>query len=155
MKVYTLHAKQNLPITLDKAWEFFSDPKNLQAITPDDMDFHITSDLGDGKMYPGQIITYIVRPLMNIPMTWMTEINQVRDKEFFIDNQVVGPYKVWHHKHFFKEIPGGVECEDLIHYALPMGILGQLVHPIIVRPKLEHIFAFRKQKLASLFGEMK
>ncbi len=154
MKIYTLKSKQKLPITLDQAWDFFSDPMNLNTITPDDMGFKTLSG-ADRKMYPGQVIQYIVTPLLGIPMKWVTEITHVIDKEYFVDEQRFGPYALWHHKHFFKEIPGGVEMEDIVDYKLPMGILGELMHPVLVRPRLEQIFAYRTKKLVELFGEYK
>ena len=154
MKIYTLHSKQFLPITLDEAWDFFSDPMNLNTITPDDMGFKTLSG-ADRKMYPGQIIQYIVTPLLNIPLKWVTEITHVDHKKFFVDEQRFGPYALWHHKHFFKEVPGGVEMEDIVDYKLPMGMLGQLVHPILVKPRLHQIFDYRRKKLIELFGEFK
>ncbi len=152
MKIYTLHAKQNLPITVAQAWDFLSDPKNLKTITPDYMGFYILSG-ADRPMYPGQIIQYIVTPMLGIKTKWVTEITHVQDQSYFVDEQRFGPYALWHHKHFIKEIPGGVEMEDIIDYKVPMGILGQLVHPILVKPKLEAIFSYRKEKLVELFGE--
>ena len=150
--IYSLHTKQNLPISIDEAWNFLSNPKNLKTITPDFMEFDIVS--GDDKtMYPGQIIEYIVRPVMGIPNKWVTEITHVEEKKYFVDEQRFGPYSLWHHKHFLKEIPGGIEMEDLIHYKIPFGIIGQLVHPILVKPKLEQIFDYRRKKLIELFGE--
>lgn len=154
MKLYTLHTKQNLPITLQEAWDFLSSPKNLKTITPDYMGFNILSG-ADKPMFPGQIIQYIVTPVLGIPTKWVTEITHVKDLEYFVDEQRFGPYALWHHKHFLKEIPGGVEMEDIVDYKLPMGVLGQLVHPILVQPKLNEIFAYRQKKLIELFGEFK
>ncbi|MDP2162608.1 MAG: SRPBCC family protein [Flavobacterium sp.] len=154
MKIYRLHTKQNLPITLNEAWDFLSSPKNLKTITPDYMGFNILSG-AEKEMYPGQIIQYIVTPVLGIPTKWVTEITHVRDKEYFVDEQRFGPYALWHHKHFLKEIPGGVEMEDIVDYKLPMGILGQMVHPILVKPKLKEIFDYRQKKLIELFGEFK
>ncbi|WP_309612947.1 SRPBCC family protein [Flavobacterium sp.] len=154
MKIYTLHTKQNLPISLDQAWEFLSNPKNLKIITPDYMGFKTLS--GDERaMFAGQIIQYIVTPVSGIPMKWVTEITHVVDKKYFVDEQRFGPYALWHHKHFLKEIPGGVEMEDIVDYKVPMGILGQIVHPFLVKPKLEEIFNYRSKKLIELFGEYK
>ena len=154
MKIYQLHSKQNLPISLQEAWDFLSNPKNLKTITPSYMGFDIVSG-ADKKMYPGQIIEYIVKPVLGIPTKWVTEITHVVENNYFVDEQRFGPYSLWHHKHFLKEITGGVEMEDIIHYKVPFGILGQFVHPFIVRPKLEQIFDYRKQKLISIFGEFK
>lgn len=154
MKIYTFSSKQNLPISIDEAWEFLSDPKNLKIITPDYMGFKTLSG-DDRPMFAGQIIQYIVTPVLGIPTKWVTEITHVVDKKYFVDEQRFGPYDLWHHKHFLKEIPGGVEMEDIIDYKVPFGILGQLVHPIIVKPKLDEIFEYRRQKLISIFGEFK
>ncbi len=153
MKIYTLHAKQNLPISRDRAWQFLSDPKNLKVITPDYMGFNIQSG-ADRAMYAGQIIEYIVTPILGIKNRWVTEITHVVDQEYFVDEQRFGPYALWHHKHFIKEIEGGVEMEDLLHYKLPFGYLGQLVQPFLVKPKLDEIFEYRKNKLVELFGSM-
>jgi ligand-binding SRPBCC domain-containing protein len=153
MKIYTLHAKQNLPISREQAWQFLSDPKNLKVITPDYMGFNIQSG-ADRTMYAGQIIEYIVTPILGIKNRWVTEITHVVDQEYFVDEQRFGPYALWHHKHFIREIEGGVEMEDLLHYKLPYGFLGQLAHPFLVKPKLDEIFEYRKNKLVKLFGSM-
>ncbi|WP_292948491.1 SRPBCC family protein [Olleya sp. UBA1516] len=152
MKIYRLHKKQNLPITKTQAWDFLSDPKNLKTITPDYMGFNILSG-ADRPMFAGQIIQYIVTPVLGIKTKWVTEITHVKEGEYFVDEQRFGPYALWHHKHFIKEIDGGVEMEDIIDYKVPFGILGQLVHPIIVKPKLEEIFNHRTKKLEALFGK--
>ncbi len=151
MKIYTLKSKQNLPISIDEAWDFLSNPKNLKTITPDYMGFEILSG-ADREMYAGQIIQYIVTPVAGIKTKWVTEITHVKDKEYFVDEQRFGPYALWHHKHFLKEISGGVEMEDIIDYKIPLGILGQLAHPILVKPKLKEIFEYREKKLIELFG---
>lgn len=153
MKIYTLETKQLLPITVDEAWDFLSDPKNLKEITPDYMGFHIIS--GDKKkMYAGQIIQYVVTPVAGIKTKWVTEITHVKDKEYFVDEQRFGPYALWHHKHFIRSVPGGVEMEDIVDYKLPFGYLGRLVHPYLVGPKLKEIFGYRRKKLIELFGEI-
>jgi ligand-binding SRPBCC domain-containing protein len=154
MKIYNKSSKQRLPISLDEAWTFLSNPKNLKTITPDYMSFNIISG-ADRKMYAGQLIQYIVTPLLGIKAKWVSEITQVVEKEYFIDEQRFGPYAFWHHKHFIKEVEGGVEMEDVIDYKVPLGILGELVHPFLVKPKLEEIFEYRRKKLIELFGELK
>jgi len=116
------------------------------------MGFNIISG-GDRPMFAGQIIQYIVTPIAGIKTKWVTEITHVRNKEYFVDEQRFGPYALWHHKHFLKEIPGGVEMEDIIDYKLPLGILGQMAHPFLVAPKLKEIFDYRQEKLVELFGE--
>ncbi|PTM09234.1 MAG: cell division inhibitor [Bacteroidetes bacterium] len=152
MKIFRLHKKQNLPISIDEAWDFLSSPANLKIITPDYMSFDILSG-ADRPMYPGQIIQYIVTPVLGIKTKWVTEITHVKDKHYFVDEQRFGPYSLWHHKHFIKEIEGGVEMEDIIDYKVPLGWLGQLVQPILVKPKLEEIFEYRTKKLEELFGK--
>jgi len=154
MKIYTLHKKQNLPISLEEAWNFLSNPKNLKIITPDYMSFDIITKT-DRPLYTGQILQYIVTPLLGIKTKWVSEITHIEDKKYFVDEQLYGPYSLWHHKHFIKEIDGGVEMEDIIDYKIPLGILGQLVHPFLVKPKLEEIFSYRQKKLIDLFGEYK
>ncbi len=150
--MYTKKSIQQLPIALDEAWDFLSDPKNLAVITPPSMRFEIVSG-ADRAMYPGQIILYYVRPLLGIKTEWITEITYVNEKKYFVDEQRFGPYKMWHHKHFLKEIPGGVEMEDIIDYRVPFGIVGKLMHPLVIKPKLDDIFEFRRKKLIELFGE--
>ena len=108
MKIYTLHTKQNLPISLDEAWAFLSDPKNLKTITPDYMGFKTLSG-DDRPMFPGQIIQYIVTPVMGIPMKWVTEITHVVDKKYFVDEQRFGPYALWHHKQI-----GRASCRERV-----------------------------------------
>ncbi|MDC6478381.1 SRPBCC family protein [Flavobacteriaceae bacterium] len=154
MKLYRLETVQNLPISQKEAWDFLSDPKNLKRITPEYMGFEILSGASD-KMYAGQIIQYIVTPVMSIPTKWITEITHVDEGKYFVDEQRFGPYALWHHKHFIKPIHKGVEMIDIIDYKIPFGILGQLVHPIIVAPKLKEIFEFRKHALNEMFGEYK
>ncbi|AOW20384.1 SRPBCC family protein [Urechidicola croceus] len=149
--VYRLSSKQNLPITVDEAWSFLSSPKNLKTITPDYMSFDIISG-GEKPMFAGQIIQYIVTPILGIKTNWVTEITHVVDKKYFVDEQRFGPYSLWHHKHFIKKIEGGVEMEDIIDYKIPMGFLGRLMHPILIKPKLTEIFNYRTEKLKELYG---
>ncbi|MDC3276389.1 SRPBCC family protein [Flavobacteriaceae bacterium] len=151
MKIYRLETVQNLPITKQKAWEFFSDPKNLKTITPDYMGFKILTGEAN-KMFAGQIIQYIVTPILKIPVKWVTEITHVKEGEYFVDEQRFGPYSLWHHKHFIKPIKNGVEMIDIVDYKLPFGFLGQLMHPILVKPKLNEIFEYRRTALINLFG---
>ena len=123
MKVYKLETVQHVNATLDECWAFFSSPQNLQKITPLDMGFQIV-DFDGRTAYPGQVIQYKVSPLAGIKLSWMTIITAVKDKSYFIDEQRFGPYTLWHHKHFIKEIPGGVEMEDIVDYK---------VHILVIR----------------------
>jgi ligand-binding SRPBCC domain-containing protein len=151
MKIYTLHKKQKLPISLETAWEFLCNPANLSKLTPSEMNMKIISG-ADRPMYAGQVLQYSVTPVVGIKTKWVSEITQFEDKKYFVDLQLYGPYAFWHHKHFIHEIDGGVEMEDIIDYKVPLGFLGQLVHPILVKPKLEEIFNYRKTQLEALFG---
>jgi len=159
--MHQITSTQTLPLTLKQAWDFFSSPKNLKTITPDYLGFEILTDLSEssyngGKMYPGQLIKYKVSPLLGIKMTWVTEIKHVKNLEFFVDEQLIGPYSIWHHKHMFKEITlpnnkPGVEMTDVVDYKLPLGILGKMVHPILVKNKVKEIFEYRHKKLEELW----
>lgn len=153
--LHQIQSKQYLPISKETAWEFHSSPANLQAITPDYMGFEILSGFQAGqKMYPGMIIEYTVRPVMGIPLHWVTEITHVEAMNYFVDEQRFGPYSFWHHKHMINEVPGGVEMIDIIHYKLPMGILGKWMNTLMVAKQLQQIFAFREQALEKKFGKM-
>lgn len=152
MAVYKLQKTQFIPVSLDVAWDFFSHPKNLAQMTPDYLNLRFTNELyGDG-MYAGQVITYKVRPLLGIPMFWMTEITHVVNRKFFVDEQRFGPYALWHHQHHFNEVEGGVEMTDIIHYKAPLGILGDIAVALFIKKQLEGIFAFRKKRVEELFG---
>lgn len=143
MKLYLLEREQFLPISKQGAWSFFSSPMNLPKITPDFLSFKVTSTFGMESMYPGQIITYIVKPLLGIPLRWATEISQVKEGEFFIDEQRFGPYRFWHHQHFFEEKDGGILMKDVVHYGMPFGFLGRIAHTLFVKRMLNHIFDYR------------
>lgn len=150
MKVFKLEKTQIIDTSIARCWDFFSSPENLKVITPDYMGFEIIGTL-EKKMYPGQIIQYYVKPVLGIPLRWVTEITQVREHEFFIDEQRIGPYRLWHHQHFFKEVSDGVEMQDIVHYALPMGVLGTMVNALYVRKQLDQIFDYRYKKITELF----
>lgn len=154
-KVYSLHTTQNLPIGMDQAWDFFSSPANLAKITPQHMGFNIISKHHGEKMYPGQIIEYTVSPLLGIPMYWMTEITHVQEGKYFVDEQRFGPYSLWHHQHHFKAIPGGVCMEDIVHYKIPLGFLGDIAQWILVKNQLQGIFDYRFKAVEALFGTYK
>lgn len=148
--MFQLIRKQIIHTDLQTCWDFFSSPANLKEITPSYMGFDVKTNIPN-KMYEGLIIGYQVSPLLKIPMEWVTEITHVRDKEFFVDEQRVGPYKLWHHEHHFKEVENGVEMIDIVTYEPPFGILGKLVHPFLIKPKLEEIFEYRFKKVESIF----
>ena len=137
---------------MDESWNFFSSPENLKILTPEHLGFEIKNGLENRKMYAGQIIAYTIRPVFNLPLEWVTEITQVQEPYYFIDEQRFGPYKFWHHEHRFNPIPNGVEVVDMIYYKMPFGVLGQFLHHVKVKKDLEHIFSYRHAKLEKLFG---
>ncbi len=153
-KVYSLKRVQQIPVSLDKAWNFFSNPANLQAITPQNLGFQIISQHHGDEMYAGQVIEYKVRPVLNIPLYWMTEITHVVDKKYFVDEQRYGPYSLWHHQHHFKEIPGGTAMTDIVHYKLPFWFLGDIANSLFVKKQLKDIFDYRVKKVEEMFGKM-
>jgi ligand-binding SRPBCC domain-containing protein len=145
-----LVAEQILPISLDEAWDFFSSPKNLNEITPPDMTFKILYDIPE-KMYAGMFISYKISPMFNIPLDWVTEITHVADHQFFVDEQRMGPYAIWHHEHHFEEHPEGVKMTDILHYHVGMGPLGWIASKLFVDAKVKGIFDYRYKKLQQLF----
>lgn len=150
-RVHLLQQVQVLPIPVAEAWAFFSHPQNLAVITPEQLNLKFTNEVYGDTIYAGQIITYKVKPLLGIPLFWLTEITHVEPLRFFVDEQRRGPYALWHHQHHFKSIAGGTEMTDIIHYQLPFGPLGNLALPI-VKKQLAQIFAYRRQKVEVLFG---
>lgn len=151
MKLYRIHRTQVLPISLETAWEFFWTPHNLQAITPEFLHFRITSEVPD-QAYNGLIITYRIAAVAGVPMTWVTEIKHVAAPFQFVDEQRLGPFRFWHHLHRFREVDGGVELEDIVHYVMPAGWLGRILHAVFIRTRLERIFDFRREYLTERFG---
>jgi len=154
-KTYSFKRTQVLPVSIGEAWSFFSDPANLQAITPATMNFRVISQFSGGEIYPGQVIEYKVSPVWNIPVYWMTEITHVENHKFFVDEQRFGPYSFWHHQHHFNEQAGGVEMTDMVHYRVPFGIFGDLANTLFVSRKLKEIFDYRYEVLKTRFIERK
>lgn len=144
MSIYRLEKTLRLPISVDQAWQFFSNPRNLSTITPQAMNFVIKSPVSD-PVYAGMMITYTVSPLLNISMTWVTEITHVREPYYFCDEQRMGPYRLWHHEHIFKPIDGGIEMTDIVNYSLKLPLFDFIIHPLIVRPQLEKSFRIGKK----------
>ena len=152
MAIYQLKTKQLLRTNLDDAWKFISNPENLAEITPDYMGFNIlTTDLPE-KMYPGMIIQYKVRPVLDIPVNWVTEITQLQEKSYFIDEQRLGPYALWHHQHRLTEVEEGVLMSDIVTYQPPLRLLGDLINRLFIRPQLDEIFEYRKGVLDEIFN---
>jgi ligand-binding SRPBCC domain-containing protein len=149
--MYQLKAEQFIPASRDEVWEFISSPANLKRITPGYMGFDITSgDLPD-KMYSGMIISYRVSPVAGIKTTWVTEITHIEEGKYFVDEQRVGPYAMWHHEHHLQEVDGGVMMRDIVSYRPPMGILGAVANRLFIRKKLKGIFDFRVRAIEEIF----
>lgn len=151
-KVYSLKRIQQLPISLDEAWNYFSRPDNLADITPANLGFNIRSRARGDKMYAGQIIEYTVKPVLGIPFYWMTEITHVDHQKYFVDEQRFGPYSLWHHQHHFNQTNNGVEMTDVVHYKIPFGLIGDIANALFVKKKLDEIFEYRRKKVEAIFG---
>jgi ligand-binding SRPBCC domain-containing protein len=151
MKLHTFHKIQRLAISPGQAWRFFSDPRNLCEITPDWLAFKMTCPVDDA-MYPGQILTYTIQPVPGVRLNWTTEITHVQEPVYFVDEQRFGPYRFWHHQHHFQKSGRSVEVTDLVHYALPLGPLGEAVHALLIRARLKDIFDYREEALRRRFS---
>jgi ligand-binding SRPBCC domain-containing protein len=150
--IHVLRTTQIVPASLETCWEFFSDPRNLARITPPSLDFQILSEL-PREMHPGLMIEYRVRPLLGLPMRWLTEITHVEKPGYFVDEQRVGPYRLWHHEHHFRALDAGrTEMRDVVHYVLPCAPFSEVVHPFLVAPELRRIFAYREQAVREIFS---
>lgn len=154
MGVYQFYREQKISCSISEAWEFISKPANLKLITPDYMGFDITSQYQQDKMYAGQIISYVVKPMLKIPTKWVTEITHVKEGDYFVDEQRVGPYSIWHHEHFIVKVDGGVLMKDLLTYKPPFGILGRIANYLFIEKKINQIFDYRENKLNEIFGRL-
>jgi ligand-binding SRPBCC domain-containing protein len=150
--MHQFKTEQFLPIDLEKAWAFFSSPKNLSLITPPELDFKILTPLADENIYEGMEIDYTVKPFPGITVRWLTEICNVQKQKYFTDRQKKGPYKIWEHTHTFKEQKGGLLIQDLVIYKLPFSFIGNMVNSILVKKKIKNIFNYRKKVLETLFN---
>lgn len=150
--IHSLNQVQFVPGDPTRIWEFFATPRNLAAITPAHMRFEMIGTLPE-KMYAGQLIEYRIGIFPGLSTRWLTEITHVREGSFFVDEQRIGPYRLWHHEHHFAPDParGGVVMNDRITYAIGWGPLGALLHALWIRRKLESIFAHRREAIARLF----
>lgn len=150
---YRLYREQQLYCDIDTAWRFFSSPMNLSEITPKDMAFTVLSEDQDQPIFEGMLIDYSVSPLLGIPLKWQTKIIQVEHQKSFTDFQQKGPYKYWKHFHEFIPNEKGILMKDTVEYELPFGVLGNIVHSLLVKKKLNKIFDYRHQVLKQLFNK--
>ncbi|PKQ60849.1 hypothetical protein BZG02_17765 [Labilibaculum filiforme] len=151
MAFYQFYREQIIKTSIDELWNFISSPQNLKKITPDYMGFDISSKDLPNKIYEGMIISYIVKPLFGIETNWVTEITHVKDKEYFVDEQRVGPYSLWHHQHIIRQQGDKVVMKDIVSYQPPLGFLGSIANKLIIENKLNEIFDYRTQILEELF----
>ncbi|MBK7130430.1 MAG: SRPBCC family protein [Crocinitomicaceae bacterium] len=151
MPFYQFTRTQKIPANVKQVWDFISRPENLSKITPTSMEFKMTSEQVAETMYAGMIITYSVKPLAGLSMQWMTEITQVKPEYYFVDEQRVGPYKLWHHQHKIEPTEGGVLMTDIITYMPPLGFFGAIANSLFIRKKLHQIFDFRMKALEEIF----
>ncbi len=152
MAFYQFQKQQKIIATIDEIWDFISSPANLKEITPDYMGFDITTKNLPDKMYAGMVISYEVSPLLGIKTTWVTEITHIIEKKYFVDEQRVGPYSLWHHQHIIEPIEDGVLMTDIVSYQPPFGFLGAIANALIIKNKLNEIFDFRTKAIESKFG---
>ena len=152
MPFYQFQKQQKINTTIDEIWNFISSPANLKEITPDYMGFDITSKNLAEKMYAGMIICYTVSPLLGIKTTWVTEITNIVEKKYFIDEQRVGPYSLWHHQHIIEPIHNGVLMTDIVSYKPPLGFIGAIANFLIIKKKLQEIFDYRTKAIENRFG---
>jgi ligand-binding SRPBCC domain-containing protein len=153
MAFYQLNLKQFIPASLENVWDFLSRPENLKNITPGYMGFNITSENIPEKIYPGMIICYKIKPLAGIKITWVTEITHVQEKKYFVDEQRIGPYTIWHHQHIIEPVENGVLMRDIVSYKPPFGIFGRIANAMFIRRQLKEIFEFRTKAIENRFGK--
>tara|TARA_R110000851_G_scaffold44330_2_gene109111 strand:- start:387 stop:842 length:456 start_codon:yes stop_codon:yes gene_type:complete len=151
MGFYQFKKTQEINASLEEVWKFISDPANLKKITPDYMGFDIISKDVPSKMYAGMIISYKVSPLFGIKTTWVTEITHLKENSYFVDEQRVGPYKIWHHQHMIQPMEKGTLMTDIVSYQPPLGLLGSVANTLIIKGKLNEIFDYRTKALDEIF----
>lgn len=155
MAFYQFYQEQLINAPLEEVWDFISSPKNLKKITPDYMGFDITSEHLAEKMYEGMIISYKVSPLAGIKTDWVTEITHVRENTFFVDEQRIGPYTLWHHQHFIEPTPEGTLMKDIVTYQPPFGLIGAVANSLVIKKKLQEIFDYRRVAIDKYYGKIK
>ncbi len=149
MKVHKLQYKQFIDRNINEVFDFFSNPENLSVITPEKLNFTILTPCPI-KMKDGQLIDYTIT-LLGKKIRWRTMITAFEPPKMFIDQQLKGPYSMWHHKHSFKEVKNGVDIIDTIHYSVPFGFLGDIINFLFIRRDLENIFKHRKVVIEQYF----
>jgi ligand-binding SRPBCC domain-containing protein len=139
--IHHLQRRQVVGGSLPQVFAFFKDPRNLEHITPPWLGLRVL-EASDPEVRLGTRIRYRLG-LCGIPLRWESRIAEYEPNRLFADQQVVGPYRRWHHRHVFRAVPGGVAIEDSVEYDLPLGVLGRMAHAIAVRRQLRTIFDYR------------
>ena len=153
MGYYQKKSEQIIKTDINTLWNFISDPSNLKKITPTNLGFKMVNS-SHNVLTEGMVIGYKITPVLNINTKWVTEISHVKHKEVFVDQQIYGPYKLWHHQHIFKVIDEqSVSMIDIITYALPFGIIGDIVNYLFVQNKIKKIFDYRTIALNKIFNK--
>jgi ligand-binding SRPBCC domain-containing protein len=152
MAYFQLHKEQFISAPLREVWDFISSPHNLKVITPEYMGFEVASKSLPEKMYPGMIISYTVKPLLGIRMIWVTEITHIEEMKYFVDEQRIGPYAMWHHQHFIEPSGEGVLMTDIVTYSPPLGFIGGFMNSLFIRKQLDAIFNYRSTILQKHFA---
>ena len=150
MKVFRLERTQLIPRPRSEVFAFFSDAGNLERLTPDFLNFRILTPTSN-DVRAGVLIDYELT-LYHVPIRWRTQIESFEPESFFTDIQLSGPYRYWHHRHEFSDVPGGTAMRDIVDYEVPLGPLGQIANQLFVRHSLGQIFAYRYNVVADIFG---
>lgn len=150
--MYNLNREIILNTNVEKAWDFIKDPRNLDRITPNNLQFQIVSSVPE-EMFNGLLIEYLVKIPIIGNQSWLTEIKHIREKHSFVDEQRVGPYTLWYHYHEIQPVEGGVKVIDRVTYKVPFGILGKIVHVVFIKKMLEEIFDYREKNLSTLLSK--
>ena len=149
-RIHILERHQVVPLPRPRVFAFFADPRNLEAITPEFLRFRILPPV-PLALHVDSRIDYRLS-LFGVPFRWRTRIEDWQDDERFVDVQERGPYALWHHTHSFGDVEGGTQVSDRVEYALPLGVLGEVAHPILVGRTLARIFDHRRERIAALLG---
>lgn len=148
--IYILKSSQIINATIDEVWSYFSNPSNLNNLTPNDLKFQITSTI-ESPTYLGQIISYKIEIMPQIKTNWITEITHIVPNKLFVDEQRFGPYAMWHHEHHFEEINGKVLMTDIVSYKLPFGSLGNIIAGKVIKQRLYKIFGYRYNAVQNIW----
>lgn len=151
MAFHQIIREQTLPISIGTAWAFLSSPENLGKLTPERMNFTVMTPQHSPVIYPGMVIAFRVSPFPGMRVTWVTEITQVQEGVYFVDQQLSGPFAFWHHEHWIKPIDEGVILKDIVSYQPPLGFIGEIAHSLRIHRQTEALFEYREKALASLF----